>query len=264
MKKLFLLIFLVLTVLLTALPAFAANEYMVNPDGILTASQQQKLSDELAKVSDKYDVDVVAVIIDSLGGVSARNYADDYFDYNGYGRGSGRDGILLLISDGDGDYAFSTRGYGITAFTDYGLERIFNNISDDLYDGDYARAFETYADECDTLLGYARDGEPYDVGSEKLPLGMAALIAVAIGCVVSFIILSVMKHGMTTVRSNNAAADYMRRGSMRVTEAHEMFLYRNVTRVKRDTDSGSGKGGGSSTHISSSGATHGGRSGSFR
>ena len=34
----------------------------------------------------------------SLNGKTATKYADDYFDYNGYGLGNEKDGILLLIS----------------------------------------------------------------------------------------------------------------------------------------------------------------------
>ena len=47
--------------------------------------------------------------------------------------------------------------------------------------------------------------------------------------------------------------------SMNITESRELFLYRQIHRNKRETN----KSGGSSTHTSSSGRTHGGSSGNF-
>ena len=58
------------------------------------------------------------------------------------------------------------------------------------------------------------------------------------------------------------AAAYVKRGSMNVTQARDLYLYSHVDRQVRQKESSS-SGGGSRTHRSSSGRTHGGRGGKF-
>ena len=56
-----------------------------------------------------------------------------------------------------------------------------------------------------------------------------------------------------------AAKDYVKSGSLKLTEQKDLFLYRRVDRREKSES----RSGGSSTHTSSSGKTHGGASGSF-
>ena len=81
----------------------------------------------------------------TLNGATPASYADDTYDYNGYGYGNNRDGLLLLISMEDRDWYISTTGYGITAFTDAGIQYIGNKIKEHLSDGDYDAAFNSFA-----------------------------------------------------------------------------------------------------------------------
>lgn len=84
--------------------------------------------------------------------------------------------------------------------------------------------------------------------------------------------MSVMKSGMKSVSMRKSAADYLRAGSFKPGRQQDLFLYHTVTMTAKpknnDNDDGHhggvGSGGNfSSTHASSSGTTHGGRSGSF-
>ncbi|MBO4220746.1 MAG: TPM domain-containing protein, partial [Clostridia bacterium] len=61
----------------------------------------------------------------------------------------------------------------------------------------------------------------------------------------------------------NNAMDYVRNGSMNVTVARDLFLYKTVTFVVRQSSSSGSRSGGSHTHTSSSGRTHGGGGGHF-
>lgn len=82
-----------------------------------------------------------------------------------------------------------------------------------------------------------------------------------IGFVIAVIISVVMRSGMKTVRMKPDAADYMKSGSLHINKSRDMFLYNHVTRTAKPKEESSD--GGSSTHTSSSGETHGGSSGSF-
>ena len=92
---------------------------------------------------------------------------------------------------------------------------------------------------------------------------MWIVIALVVGVVVALIYTGVLKAQLKSVRKNDSAANYMRPGSLSLAVSNDMFLYRNVSRTARPKDNGGSSGGGSSTRISSSGRSHGGRSGGF-
>ena len=87
------------------------------------------------------------------------------------------------------------------------------------------------------------------------------LISLVVGILVSLIVTGKMKGKLKTVRMQPAAEEYVRKGSMLVTESSDLFLYSHVDRRVKSKDNDSG--GGSSTHTSSSGSSHGGGGGKF-
>lgn len=70
---------------------------LVDDADLLTDSEEQELNTELDEISEKQQCDVVVVTENSLDGKSAQDYADDFFDYNGYGYGDEDSAVLFLI-----------------------------------------------------------------------------------------------------------------------------------------------------------------------
>lgn len=238
-------------------PAFAAGSQprLVDNADVLSSSEEAALLEKLDHISSAQGMDVVIVTVSDTGNQSAMEYADDFYDYNGYAQ----DGILLLVSMEERDWWISTAGYGITAFTDAGLDYLSEQFLDDLSDGAYATAFQTFADQCDSFITQAKTGQPYDSGNlpkKPFQLFTSLLIALAGGIILSFIITGNMKRKMKSVRMQPQAASYVVPGSMQVTRSSEMFLYQHVDRIAKPRE-------GSSTHTSSSGNTHGGTGGKF-
>ena len=256
MKKLCILMLILLLSLCAVTPAFAQTPRLVDQADLLFEWQRESLEDKLDAVSTRHGLDVVVVTADTLNGQSPRDYADDFFDYNGYAK----DGILLLVSMEDRDWWISTAGYGITAFTDAGIEYLGEQFVPALSDGDYEEAFEIYAEVCDEFITQAKSGDPYDVHNlprEPFRLFRNLVICLLIGFVLALIVTAVMKGQLKTVRAQYGAADYVKAGSLNVTHRQDLFLYRNVSRTPKPKD------GGSSTHRSSSGRSHGGGGGKF-
>lgn len=247
------------------IPAFEG--LLTDEAELLSTEEAAELRERLQAVSDKYDCDVLILTVDSLGGKSPTAYADDYFDYNGYGRNSTADGILFMLSMEDRDWAISTCGRCIRAFTDNGQEYMMGKMKSDLSLNRFASAFDTYVDTCDELLEMYENGTPYDKPQSTLykimhvsvPVGI--LLALAIGFLLAGVPLGNMKAAINNVKWQKNASDYSRQGSMQVRQSFDQFLYTNTTRVKVESSSSSS--GGSSTHTSSSGRTHGGSSGKF-
>ena len=264
-------------VLLLALaaPAFAAESgfadlyYRMNDSAqLLTEDEDNELEASLEELSVRQSFDVVIATIDSLDGegyTSMEEYADDLYDYCQFGYGANRDGVLLLISKGDRKWHISTCGYGITAFTDAGIQYLGQQMTPDMADGDYAAAFRTFIRWTDAYVTAAREGHPYDVNNmPHEPLSILYLgLALVIGLVTALIVTGVMKSQLKSVAPQPDASTYVRQGSMRLTNQRDHFLYRDVHRTERPKASDSSDSGGSSTHTSSSGTTHGGGGGSF-
>lgn len=231
---------------------------------LLDADQKEELEVKLDQISENYDCDVVVDIEESIDGMDPTAYADDFFDYNDYGMGNDKSGILFMLTMSEHKWAISTHGEAISIFTDAGQEYITDNIVSYFSDGDYYEGFTQFADLCEKFIVQAQSGEPYDTGNlpeEEIPFYISFLIALVIGFVIALIVSLVMRSGMKTVHMKPDAADYMKAGSLHINRSRDMFLYHHVTRTEKPKNDNSG--GGSSTHTSSSGETHGGSSGSF-
>ena len=261
MKKQFgiLLFSLILIVCMTTAISAASMPRLVDGADLLTDSEEITLLSMLDEISERQMLDVVIVTTNTLEGKSPMAYADDFYNYNGYGFGASYDGVLLLVSMEDRDWWISTCGYGITAFTDYGIDCLADRFLSDLGSGYYADAFGIFAEGCDEYITLARNGKPFDISAEPFDASGAMMIAVVIGLIAAFIVTASMKGQLKSVRQQSAGS-YLKQDSMRITDSRDLYLYRNVSRVRRQTES---SGGGSSTHTSSSGRSHGGGGGKF-
>lgn len=228
---------------------------------LLADSEETALREKLDSISESRNCDVAIVTVNSLDGKSAQAYADDFYDYNGYGMGAGDSGILFLISMEDRDWAITTYGSAKTAFTNYGQKYIIKQIKSDLGDDNFNSAFNTFADLCDDFIRQAQEGKPFNEDSApKEPLSLIWIpIALVVGLIVAAIVTGTMKGKLKTVRSQPAARSYIKANSLNLSRSDDIYLYRNVSRVRRESSSSSG----SSSHTSSSGRSHGGSSGKF-
>lgn len=249
MKKIIALTLLIFVLALSlTLPTLAAPEgkpLLIDNADLLTESEEANISSRLKEIHKTYSVDLVIVTVDSTKGKTPEAFADDYFDYNGYGVGESRDGALLLIDIGGRKWHISTCGSCIDSYSDYGIEYIGECMGESLTEGNYAEAFEIFINESEYYL----DG--------SIGFFPCLIIALFAGLLIALIVTLIMRGQLKTVRPQYSASDYVKRNSLNITEAYEIFLYRNVTRIARPKQSGS------STHFSSSGTRHGGGGGSF-
>lgn len=268
MKKIALTVFTLLFLIASLVTVFADRNLplLIDDADLLTDSEEKLINSKLERISEDQQCEVAIVTVYSLDGKTFTEYADDLFDYNGYGYGDGDDGILLLVSMEDSDLDISTHGYAITAFTDIGLNYMADEFVPYLTSGDYEEAFSLYADLCDDLLAQARNGSPYGGKNISRSSGDKSfsfsrmLISLAIGALFALIITGIMKSKLKTVRFQPEAASYVRKDSLNITVSRDLFIYRKVDRRAIPKNNSSS---GSSVHTSSSGRSHGGISRKF-
>lgn len=234
------------------------KKLLVDEAGVLQSEVFAKIEKRLKTVSQKSGSDAVVVIVSDAGGKSPQDYADDYFDYNDYGQGSEKEGSLLLIITGDGTsgsrYAhISTHGEKtISTLTDNSIEKLLDSlIYGGLKENNYAKGIESY------LKALGR--KFYN----SLSL-MEILISLGIA-VISF----AFKFLGTQRKYKNKEAfafapfyDIKKNSLVSFETVDDVFLSTNtVSHVIKSNSEGNS--GGSSTHTSSSGRTHGGGGRSF-
>ena len=264
----FVLIFPVMASEIPDIPTERQKPLLVDEAGLLSEEESSTLINKLEEISQRQKNEVAVVTVNSLEGKTAEAYADDYYDYNGSGYGENDDGLLLLVSMGEREWAVTTYGYCHTvAFTDAGLDYISSEFRRKLSSGEYAKAFDCFADLCDDFLTQAATGEPYDV--DNMPKGKVSPFWLYTDLVVAFFIsFGIVKgksRNLKSVKKQESAKAYERRGSLSLRRSTDSFVNRIVTQktIRNEKNSSSGSSGGSSSHISSSGRSHGGTSGKF-
>lgn len=276
-KKIISFLFAFILCICMSLPAFAAdngfageNDRVQDFSGVISQEDRDYLNNLYDEIAERQCVDVIICFTDSLDGMTTSEYAKNLYEENNYGYGENKDGVMLLVSFEDNDWYIATRGYGITAFTKSGIQYVGNQIKGDLSDGDYAEAAEYFARLCDELLTDAKNGTPYnesfgatddgDTGAGSvLPPPMWILISIAVGVITALIVVGIMKGKLKTVKMQASANNYLKNGSLNITDSSDIFLYSNVTRTAKPKNNDND----SSTHESSSGNTYGGGGGKF-
>lgn len=249
-KRIICIVSVLLFVFLFTVPSFAEAEadkkYVIDMADVLTDNQEESLTSSIKQAVENCKMDIVVVTVEDLEGKSTMEYADDYYDYNGYKR----NGTLLLVHFENGQYArgnswISTSGKAIKAISDENIQNIGSNITPNLLSGEYALAFTRYVESARYLIKK----------SSAIDFKSMAVWGVIVGLVVALIVCNVLKNQLKSVKKAADASNYIVDGSLAIAYSYDHFLYSTVSSVRKQSSSSSG---GSSTHTSSSGRTHGG------
>lgn len=239
MKKIVFTLIIILNILLiTNVKALDTSQKIYDYADKLTDTEEKILKEKIDEYIEKYNMDMVLVTVDEHDKYSTQAYADDFYDYNGFGIGSSHDGIILVIDNNfeKENIQMETTGKAIRIYTDTKIDKIL----DDVYkEYDYYELFNIFINDASK---YAERHFPY-----LLALGVSALVATIV------LLILVAKNKM--IKKATEANVYMDKNSSKITERSDQFLTTHTTSVRINTSSG---GGGSSTHIGSSGVSHGG------
>lgn len=261
MKKriLSLLLALCITALLAGSVCALASEpqlpYVMDAAELLSDETELKLTQMALQVEEKYGVGVYMVSVEDYRALDpAGVYEATYGIYHAYtmGAGDGREGIMLLLSMNERDFAIFRYGEKTAyAFNEYGLAKLEEEFLDNFAEDDWSGGFEDYIRTCASYLESAEAGEPVS----KSPVTMILIFA-GISLLIAAIVCAVLLGQMKTVHKKTSAEDYAV-GSVYLTGQLDQFTHRTETRRKIERSSSSGSG------SSESGGGGSGRSGKF-
>ena len=289
MKRFSALIACLLIVLCSVIPSFAYElpneEYYRTTDwaGLFSEAQIEALEKQIHASIDASGRDLVIVTNTTDEDLGWMNYADQFYDYYGYGIGPEYDGILLFICMEDGNRGFwtSTSGSSIPYFTEASQNYIDDRLVEYLSNGDYYGGVKNYISDVDYLYAhgdfsetapyYYESGEyvttydpnyyteehevystePYDSYPKKNIVSGFGLFSGLLGAAASAFGL---KKSMKTVAEKKTAGNYM--FSQNIEISNDIYLGTTVSRRLIESDSPSRGSGGSHTHSSYSGGHH--------
>lgn len=284
-KKLFALLFTVILLAALALPAWgesAAMAYVFDLNDLLSWEEWSALETRAGEISANHGCGVYIITVENYldyGTGDVLAVAEQLFSdpEQPLGLGQDRNGVLLLLSMAERDYALFVHGDGaMRAFPDQTQALLEDAFLPALGENDWQGGFSAYLEACDTYLTQAPEETPgqnapgmdYDLsqegmapmGSPRGDRGKRIAMAVGISCLLALIVCGVLWAQMRSVRPQSRAWDYAQNG-LQLTDHRDHYTHTTETRrrIEPPPSSGGGHGGSHSSHSSSSS----GRSGKF-
>lgn len=205
---------------------------------LLNETEVAQLNSKLESISKKYKAEIRVVTLSSMDGGDIDEFLEYLYDESGFGYGENHDGVLLVVCMDPREYRILSNGFAGEAITSGDIDAIGEAFQSDLSDGNYADAFDTFADKCEYYLDGHINGFPFNTGKNLL-------ICLGIGLVVALIVTGIWKGQLKSVRKQSAANAYVKAGTMQITQSGDFFMYRNVTKTQKQSSSSSGSSGSS-------------------
>lgn len=225
---------------------------------LIPEEKEQKIYEKIKKFISSYNMDMVIVTIDENPKSSSMDYADDFYDYNKFGIGANKSGVLFLIDMSNRKMWISTTGDAIEIYNDKRIDAILDYTYDKISKKDYSGCAEQFIKYATYFAKKGINGRDTIVSTSKMI--KSSLICSSITTAI-FIIIGVCSHKKP--QKNKEASTYISK-SLKLTDQMDQFVDKHVSQTRRvENDSYSGGSSGSSTHSGSSGTTHGGGGRSF-
>lgn len=239
----------------------AEMKYIFDLSDQLTAEEWQEAEARAADISQRHNCGVYVVFVDNF-----KKYGDgddvykttyELYHANELGMGEGRDGIIILLSMAERDYAMFVYGENAEyAFNAYGQKQLEDAFLGYFSDNNWCGGVSHYLDTCDEYLTLAEDGTP--VRSSPVPLILAV---VAGSCVIALVVCLILRAKMKSVHKGVDANVYATGGGLTLTDSYDHYSHTTESRTKISDESSGGGGGGSTSSCSGGGGS--GRSGTF-
>lgn len=250
---------------------------------LLSYDEEMELASQITELQNRMDMGLAIATTDENSG-SAKDYANEFYEFYEVGIGSDYSGALFLIDMANGELWITTEGKMIRYLTDDRIEELLDDTIEYAYESEFYEAAEAFLAGVEAYYEagiesgqYNYDTETGEVSRYKSIRWYEVLIALIIsGAVAGGAVLMVLfEYNMkdnTSKMSANFRLSYRKDSGFALDNIlADVLLGSYVTRTAIRTQNSNRSGGGgsssagrSSTHRSSSGRVHGGGGRKFR
>ena len=238
-----------------------ATPYVIDDARLLTIEQRQELNAYAQKITETYGMGIYVMAVEDFHDYGEESQIYDvlwnYYHDNSLGCGADRQGMILMLSIAERDFATFFYGEDTEyAFNGFGQAQLENYFLDDFGSDDWYDGFMDFLTASEDFMAKAAAGEPV----RDNPWSLASVF-VLIALFSSFVVTRLLWMKMANVATQKGAARYQTAEGLVLTKQVDQFLTQTVRRRKiESSDSGSGKSGSSRVHSGGGGS---GRSGKF-
>ena len=98
--------------------SYLTKKLLVDDANLFSDEEKSTLQALIEQRSSENNMDIVILTVNTTNGKYMQDFADDYYDYNGYGVGERNDGLIFVLAMDDREWGISTTGSAIDLLTD--------------------------------------------------------------------------------------------------------------------------------------------------
>ena len=257
-------------------PLVDSSEKIYDFSGVLTEEEKQDLKNKSLEFLNNTGIELIIVTInETYSDYQIQSFADNFFDFNDFGisdSSKSYDGILVVRNTNNYNryYYISTSGIGQMYFDSNRVEKILDDMYDNMHYDNYYRAFidfiestkkyynkgivskyeGCYVDEMGDLYDKNGNKISWEKGIYRFPIIPALIISSIVSTIV--VVIMVAKNKMVKKAVN--AKDYLDESSIKYKTKQDTFVSTHTSSYRISSSSGGGGG----SHHSSGGFSHGG------
>lgn len=236
--------------------------YVFDLRGMLSDGEREELEDRAEDIALRRSCGIYTLFVENF---TAYGYGDDpytalyqIYHAEGLGVGEDRNGVIIMLSMKERDYAMFVYGeYAEYAFDTYGQDELEGRFLGFFGYDDWYGGITHYLDACDEFLTTADAGDPVRLSYWENFWEYFPAVAV-LACLPTGSICIWLMRGMKSVRQKKEANAYLTEGGLHLTQQYDQYTHTTETRTKIQEESSSG-----GSTCSESGGGGSGRSGSF-
>ncbi len=254
-KRIYVMLLALAAALALVLPAAAADFGRVYDDAGLLTEEERAGLESMAEITSKaYGVGIYAATVNDF-----RDYGDgtvyevtyQLYHQRELGEGADRNGIIILLSMDDRDYAMFVYGpKAESVFNSYWQEQLEKEFLDNFGNDDWYGGFYDYVSTCDRYLERDASGGSGGVDGPVGPSGgigffflvhrTQIIIWVIASCVIALLVCLLMRRKMKSVRRKVEANAYVTPDGLTLTDQYDRYTHTTETRRKIEKESSSG------------------------
>ena len=277
MKKKLLVCLTMLCMLFSVVPAFAAEQRVFDYANLIDETDEEEMNLWVEDMQENWGMDLACLTTNDTEGKSVQQYGADFYVEQNLGLGENFDGVIFVLDMGSREGQIITCGKAIDIYTDYYIDKMWDNMVGSLSEGDYYWAFFTlycdldhYAEEYQEYLTNPDYISPYASAHMNKGAKLAVLLA---GSAVMSLVIAFTGSRMAKSRNNNVrpytdGRAYLKEGGCHFKKNRDTFAstHTSIVPIPRDDNhhhGGGGSWGGPSSTFSGGGRSFGGGGGKF-
>lgn len=238
---------------------------LIDRANLFSEADKAQLERDVTNLISETNMDAVILTINNAEGYATRDYAADYYDYNGYGIGEHYDGFIFIIDMDNREYYVVTAGKTKALLSSSRIDSILDNAEPYMFNGNYSQAATAVMESVRNFNaqgmpdGYIYNETTGQLVKQRRITGLEfffAFLIASIAGIASYLTVS----SKYNLKKSTYSYNYASEGAINLTNNTNELVDVRVTKrfipKPTTTRGGSNRGGGSFT--SGSGRSHGG------